>query len=368
MRDPRHDRALATVLCAAVCLLAFAPGAPAQQKVSADASSDIERGARFYTQGNMKEAVKAYRSAVKLRRDDPAAWLALGQALVGHGDLKEARKALDTSIRLRPDYAPAHASLAYLLMLTGRGRDADAAAERALQLDPASADAHYVAGLLRLNEQSWLKAAEHADRIIKLDPRAAVAYQLKAEALLGLYQRAGSILSEERRGAYDYDEKTVAAARESQPRLLREAADNIEAFLRLRPNYPDADFLRSQVEALRAYERGARPDDADGRIYSGSDLTATGATAKVTRAVITFKPEPQYTEEARRAGVSGVVRLRVVLGFDGRVRHVLVVKGLSHGLTGQAVRAARGLRFTPATVNGLPVSQYVVLEYSFNVW
>jgi TonB family protein len=86
------------------------------------------------------------------------------------------------------------------------------------------------------------------------------------------------------------------------------------------------------------------------------------------RAVITFKPEPGFTEEARRDNVTGVVRLRAVLSASGEVTGISVVKGLSDGLTEKAIQAARQIKFRPAQKDGHVVSQYIVLEYNFNIY
>ena len=86
------------------------------------------------------------------------------------------------------------------------------------------------------------------------------------------------------------------------------------------------------------------------------------------KAVITSKPEPGFTEEARQNNVTGVVRLRAVLAADGRVRNVVAIKRLPDGLTEKAIAAARQIRFTPAEKDGRAVSQYVTLEYNFNIY
>jgi TonB family protein len=86
------------------------------------------------------------------------------------------------------------------------------------------------------------------------------------------------------------------------------------------------------------------------------------------RALITFKPEPGFTEEARRNNVTGTVRLRAVLSASGEVTNVSVVKGLPDGLTNKAIEAAKRIRFNPAQKDGRTVSQYVVLEYNFNIY
>lgn len=86
------------------------------------------------------------------------------------------------------------------------------------------------------------------------------------------------------------------------------------------------------------------------------------------RASITFKPEPGFTDSARRFEVTGAVRLRAVLSKTGEVTNVNVVRPLPHGLTEKSIETAKRIRFTPAEKDGRPVSQYVVLEYNYNIY
>ena len=339
---------LTSALAALLALCVPAGAAPAQQGAPAP-DPLLEHAVGLYRKGDVKGAVKELRAAVKRRKDDPLAWVYLGQALVRRGELKEARKAFDAALKLNPDYAVAHSSLAYLALISGRSRDAEAEAAKALALDARLADAHYVLGLLRLREGAWLKAIEEADAVIKLDAGIPAAYSLKTQALLGLYERGNVVLSDERRGAYDFDEATIAEARVAQPRRLKEATENLAEYLRLKPDAEDADELREELESLRFYAEAAASNDPVRKIYTAAE--------PITRAVITHKPEPGFTEEARRANVTGAVRLRAVLGFDGRVKHIIVLKRLSYGLTEKAVAAARQIRFNPATLSGQPVSQ-----------
>ena len=101
----------------------------------------------------------------------------------------------------------------------------------------------------------------------------------------------------------------------------------------------------------------------------GTDYSRTFAAREVTRkAQILSKPEPLYTEEARKNQVTGTVRLRLVLGASGSISGITPVSRLPDGLTEKAIEAARRISFTPAEKDGRKVSQYVTIEYNFNIY
>ena len=102
------------------------------------------------------------------------------------------------------------------------------------------------------------------------------------------------------------------------------------------------------------------PNEDPDRVYNPPDVTQ--------RARVLFKPEPQYTEEARKTGITGTVILRVVFSRTGEVTNIRATKTLPAGLTEKAIAAARQIRFVPATRNGQPVSMYMQLEYNFNLY
>jgi TonB family protein len=60
--------------------------------------------------------------------------------------------------------------------------------------------------------------------------------------------------------------------------------------------------------------------------------------------------------------------LRAVFSLNGQVTNIRTVSGLPHGLTERAMAAARQIRFSPATKDGRPVSQYIQIEYNFNLY
>ncbi len=91
--------------------------------------------------------------------------------------------------------------------------------------------------------------------------------------------------------------------------------------------------------------------------------------SEVTRkAVIILKPSPAYTEEARQNTITGTVVLQAVLSSSGTVTNIRAVSGLSHGLTEKAIGAIRQIYFIPAVKDGKHVSQYIRVEYNFNIY
>ena len=74
-----------------------------------------------------------------------------------------------------------------------------------------------------------------------------------------------------------------------------------------------------------------------------------------------------YTDEARRAGLTGTVGLEVVVRRDGTVGAVNLVRGLGRGLDQRATDAVRQWRFAPATRQGIPVDVIVEVEVEFSL-
>ncbi len=102
---------------------------------------------------------------------------------------------------------------------------------------------------------------------------------------------------------------------------------------------------------------------------NGTDYSRTFSPKEVNvKARILSRPEPQYTEEARKNQVSGTVVLRAVFSSSGQVTNIRAVSSLPYGLTERAIAAARQIRFSPAMKDGRAVSQYIQIEYNFNLY
>jgi TonB family protein len=83
--------------------------------------------------------------------------------------------------------------------------------------------------------------------------------------------------------------------------------------------------------------------------------------------VILEKPNPVYTDEARRLRIEGEVLVEVIFRASGQVQTVRVVKGLGHGLDEAALRAAEQIRFKPAIQQGQPVDFPAVAHIVFQL-
>ena len=112
-------------------------------------------------------------------------------------------------------------------------------------------------------------------------------------------------------------------------------------------------------------EGGGGPGGGGG----GTDYSRTFSGKEVTsKARVLDKPEPTYTEAARKNQITGTVVLRAVFSSAGAVTNIHAVSGLPDGLTERAIAAAKQIRFVPATKDGHPVSMWMELQYNFNLY
>lgn len=81
-----------------------------------------------------------------------------------------------------------------------------------------------------------------------------------------------------------------------------------------------------------------------------------------------YKPEPPYSEEARKAKYQGTVVLWIVVDAQGNVSDVRVVKPLGLGLDEKAVETVRTWKFKAAMRNNIPVPVRVLVEVSFRLF
>jgi TonB family protein len=88
----------------------------------------------------------------------------------------------------------------------------------------------------------------------------------------------------------------------------------------------------------------------------------------ITAPIPIYKPEPAYSEEARKAKYQGTVVLWIVVDAQGNVTDPKVVRPLGLGLDEKALETVRTWKFKPALRNGSPVPVRVIVEVSFRLF
>ena len=90
--------------------------------------------------------------------------------------------------------------------------------------------------------------------------------------------------------------------------------------------------------------------------------------AGVSAPHLIYGPEPEFSEEARKAKYQGTVVLQVVVGSDGRTHGIRVAQSLGMGLDEKAIEAIRQWKFEHGHKNGVPVAVLVDIEVNFHLY
>jgi TonB family protein len=123
---------------------------------------------------------------------------------------------------------------------------------------------------------------------------------------------------------------------------------------------PSQAQVKPSSEEFDLLVKSGEPIYIDGeRIYRPSELQR--------KVIILYKPEPSYTEKATKNRVEGIVEIRLILSAAGKLKVLHVRKGLPDGLTEQALKAAKKIKFRPGAVDGKPVSTFILAQYYFTL-
>jgi len=87
----------------------------------------------------------------------------------------------------------------------------------------------------------------------------------------------------------------------------------------------------------------------------------------VTQPAVIFKLDPEYSEEARKAKLSGTVMLTVIVDSEGRARDIHVLKSLGLGLDEEAIIAVTQWRFRSGMKDGQRVNVRATIEVNFRL-
>ncbi|HEV2022017.1 MAG TPA: energy transducer TonB [Terriglobales bacterium] len=83
---------------------------------------------------------------------------------------------------------------------------------------------------------------------------------------------------------------------------------------------------------------------------------------------ILYQPDPEYSEQARKAKYEGTVTLWLIVGPDGRPHDIRISRSLGMGLDEKAVEAVRQWKFEPARKSGQAVSVQINVEVEFRLY
>jgi TonB family protein len=98
----------------------------------------------------------------------------------------------------------------------------------------------------------------------------------------------------------------------------------------------------------------------------GGGLYRVGGGVSAPRPL--YDPEPEYSEEARKAKYQGTVVVRCVVGPDGRVRDIQIPRTLGMGLDEKVIQTVKTWKFEPAKKDGQAVAVMIAVEVNFHLY
>ncbi len=98
---------------------------------------------------------------------------------------------------------------------------------------------------------------------------------------------------------------------------------------------------------------------SDGVFRVGGDVSAPK---------VLYQPDPEYSEEARKAKYGGTCILWLIVGADGLTHDIRVARSLVLGLDEKAIEAVKRWKFEPAMKDGKPVSVQINISVGFHLY
>jgi TonB family protein len=83
---------------------------------------------------------------------------------------------------------------------------------------------------------------------------------------------------------------------------------------------------------------------------------------------LTYGPDPEYSEEARKARYMGTVILALVVDTSGNPTELQIQRPIGLGLDEMAIKAVSAWRFRPAEKDGNPVPVAINVEVNFHLY
>jgi TonB family protein len=225
---------------------------------------------------------------------------------------------------------------------------AEASYTKAAQLlgeDPKAAAALLHLGASALFKKNYSQATAYFQHAQQVDPASAGMALMWSAVVMETQKNNGEADALFRRAVAQQDPKTAEAAT-----IVRVYGN----FLRAQGRGEEADALESRLAFIPA----AHAEPPAGVYRIGGAIHAPKLLEKV---------EPEYSEEAREAKLTGTEVLFVQVGIDGVAHAIQVVRGLGLGLDEAGVDAISQWRFKPGEKDGQPVTVLATIEINFRL-
>jgi TonB family protein len=311
----------------------------------AEGGGELQRAIGLYRQGSYEQAIGVLEGLSKKKgvKDEETVLNYLGLAYLEKNELKKARKALEKAVALAPQNAVLRTNLAFALLRSNKPKEARREAEQSIALDAKLFMSYFIRGTSFLWTGDFDEAVADADRTIGFNAAFAPAYMLKADTFVAQF---GSRISDGSTGG-------------EQAGLLSKAVEALEACRKKCTNNAEVQAQNEKLESFKVFYAYFSREK--------SNAASVATDPNVVPIKIDYKPRASYTDQARNAMVSGRIVLAVMFSASGKVTDIIVVKPLGYGLDQEAIKAARGIRFSPLIRDGKPVSVVKTVEYSFSI-
>jgi tetratricopeptide (TPR) repeat protein len=293
-----------------------------------------------------------------------------GLEAAGTGDYQSAVAHFRRAVRERPLRIRAHYYLGRALIRLQLYREALTAFEELLKFDPENLPAHYEIGKLYLTARNYPRKL-----LSKFDPENLLAnYEIGARYLssqdyadaIAKYQWLKSQSESSIGDSYDSNYELLS----DDPRGENLARNPFHRAYAAELAFYLLDLIPPQVAEQYGLPRSQiifdvpskTPKDPDRK---RQDTLIDDQPEGLKPVAMLYKVAPQYTEIARINRLKGPIVLSASFMANGSLSGIRVVRGLPDGLTRRAINAMKLVRFTPASLNGDPVSVRGNIEFDF---
>jgi len=293
-----------------------------------------------------------------------------GLGAAGKGDYQTAVAHFRRAIRERPLRIRAHYYLGRALIRLQLYREALTAFEELLKFDPENLPAHYEIGKLYLTARNYPRKL-----LSKFDPENLLAnYEIGAQYLspqdyavaIAKYQWLRSQSESSIGDSYGSNYELLS----DEPRGGNLARNPFHRAYAAELAFYLLDLIPPQVAGQYGLHRlqiifdvpSKTPKDPD---RNRQDTLIDDQPEGLKPMTILYKEMVECTEIARINRLKGPIVLSAFFSANGWLSGIKVVRGLPDGLTRRAINVMKRVRFTPASLNGAPVTVRGNIEFDF---